>query len=338
MATSNPGVGFELPTKKVSWLKRDVLLFNISIGCTADELHFLYYQLIPATGTATAGRTPQILDLSNLSSCPGQEVIEFYTAQTITDIPGCPKLDPVRLVDGQRLIRFLKPLPTTSAGRSFELREKVLGVYDKGKAGTVVETEQRLVDIATEETYTQIIGSLFYVGQGGWNGPRGPKALELWPPRDRGPDGTLAINVSPLAAHLYRQVWPFDSFGSLLNGDYNPLHATPEPGNLMGYGGIIVHGVAAYQMVAHAFLKELGASDPANIREFQARFAGPVRPGDRLQVDYWRLGRDSEGWEEIRFLLKGREDGKIRLSNGRALLRTEGRGPRGGGCTTDSRL
>lgn len=108
----------------------------------------------------------------------------------------------------------------------------------------------------------------------------------------------------------------------------------------MGYGGIIVHGVAAYQMVAHAFLKKLGASDPANIREFQAKFAGPVRPGDRLQVDYWRLGRDSEGWEEIRFLLKGRNDGKIRLSNGCALLKTQGQGPgpRGSKNTTGSKL
>lgn len=28
--------------EKVSWTKRDALLFNASIGCKADELHFLY--------------------------------------------------------------------------------------------------------------------------------------------------------------------------------------------------------------------------------------------------------------------------------------------------------
>lgn len=38
----DPGVGFEYPPAEVSWLKRDVLLFAASIGCTADELHFLY--------------------------------------------------------------------------------------------------------------------------------------------------------------------------------------------------------------------------------------------------------------------------------------------------------
>lgn len=39
---SGPGVGFEFPRTEVSWLKRDVLLFANSIGCKADELHFLY--------------------------------------------------------------------------------------------------------------------------------------------------------------------------------------------------------------------------------------------------------------------------------------------------------
>jgi peroxisomal enoyl-CoA hydratase 2 len=39
---SGPGAGFEYPPAEVSWLKRDVLLFANSIGCTANELHFLY--------------------------------------------------------------------------------------------------------------------------------------------------------------------------------------------------------------------------------------------------------------------------------------------------------
>jgi peroxisomal enoyl-CoA hydratase 2 len=43
---SSPGAGFEYPAKEVSWLKRDVLLFANSIGATADELHFLYVNLL----------------------------------------------------------------------------------------------------------------------------------------------------------------------------------------------------------------------------------------------------------------------------------------------------
>lgn len=40
--SKGPGVGFEYPPKDAAWGKRDALLFANSIGCTADELHFLY--------------------------------------------------------------------------------------------------------------------------------------------------------------------------------------------------------------------------------------------------------------------------------------------------------
>jgi hypothetical protein len=42
---SGPGVGYQYPSTEVSWLKRDVLLFAVSIGCTVDELHFIYVHL-----------------------------------------------------------------------------------------------------------------------------------------------------------------------------------------------------------------------------------------------------------------------------------------------------
>lgn len=69
---------------------------------------------------------------------------------------------------------FLKPFPPTSEGRTFELRSKVLGVYDKGKPGSVVETQQDIVDKETGESYSRAVGSAFFVGQGGWGGPKGP--------------------------------------------------------------------------------------------------------------------------------------------------------------------
>ena len=80
-------------------------------------------------------------------------------------------MDARRVVDGQRYIEFLKPLPTTSEGKKFETRSKVVGVYDKGKAGTVVETQQELV--SEGEVYTRAVGSGFFVGQGNWGGPKG---------------------------------------------------------------------------------------------------------------------------------------------------------------------
>ena len=75
-------------------------------------------------------------------------------------------------MDGQRSIVFLKPLPSTSAGKRFELRSKVVGVYDKGKAGSVVETETILAE-RDGAVYSRALGSAFYVGQGNWGGPKG---------------------------------------------------------------------------------------------------------------------------------------------------------------------
>ena len=96
-------------------------------------------------------------------------MIDFYAAQSAgsMSIPGAPKLDPKRVVDGERAMQFFKPLPTTSEGRKFEVRGKVIGVYDKGKPGTVVETQSDLVDKENGEVYARMRGSGFYVGQGG---------------------------------------------------------------------------------------------------------------------------------------------------------------------------
>lgn len=102
-----------------------------------------------------------------------QEVIDFYARSNSTPIEGVPKFDTKHVLDGERKMQFLKPLPVTSKGRKFEVRSKVLGVYDKGKSGTVVESEHRLVDVESGETYTRAVGSGFYVGQGGWGGPKG---------------------------------------------------------------------------------------------------------------------------------------------------------------------
>ncbi len=101
-----------------------------------------------------------------------QEVFDFYTRSAATPIPNVPKFDSRRVVDGQRSMTFLKPLPPTSAGKTFELRSKVLGVYDKGKAGSVIETETVIAERGGD-VYTRAVGSSFFVGQGNWGGPKG---------------------------------------------------------------------------------------------------------------------------------------------------------------------
>ncbi|UPX14537.1 uncharacterized protein EKO05_0005015 [Ascochyta rabiei] len=303
---AGPGVGFEFPSYEVSWLKRDLLLFAASIGATyPEELHFLY-ELHPQF--AAFPTYPIILPFKHTD----QEVIDFYARSNAEPIDGVPKFDTKHVLDGERKLQFLKPIPVSSEGRKFEIRSKVLGVYDKGKPGTVVETEQRLVDAESGETYSRAVGSGFYVGQGGWGGPKGPK-VPSYPPPDRAPDATRTVQTTMETAHIYR-----------LNGDYNPLHADPEPGKKMGFGGPIIHGLFSWNMSAHAILQAFGASKPENMKEFQARFAAPVKPADKLITEMWRTGEKVEGgFEEIRFIVRV-EGGKTVLTNGRAVVKIEG--------------
>ena len=100
-------------------------------------------------------------------------------------------------------MEFLKPLPVSSEGRNFEMRSKVLGVYDKGKPGTVVETETLIVDKDSGEVYSRAVGSGFFVGQGGWGGPKGP-ATENFPPPKGKPDVRHEMQLKAETPHLYR--------------------------------------------------------------------------------------------------------------------------------------
>ena len=81
-----------------------------------------------------------------------------------------------------------------------------------------------------------------------------------------------------------------------------------------------MHGLFSWNSAAHVLLLELGGSDAQNMKEFQARFASPVKPGDKLVTEMWRIGeKDADGWEEVRFVTK--VAGKVALSNGRAKMR-----------------
>lgn len=124
--------------------------------------------------------------------------------QGAVKIPGVPDLDPRKLVDGDRTLEIMKPLPVTSEGRQFEFRSKVVGVYDKGKAGTVVRSEDALVDAVSGEVYARNTGSLFYVEQGNWGGPRGAPSQKYPPPEGKPVDLSFQIQIDETSSHLYR--------------------------------------------------------------------------------------------------------------------------------------
>lgn len=131
----------------------------------------------------------------------------------------------------------------------------------------------------------------------------------------------VSLNMS-IHFHSYR-----------LNGDYNPLHATPEPGKSLGYGGTIMHGLYSWNITARAVLSQFGGSEGRRLRDFEAMFSSPVKPGDKLDILMWDMGvckratsavRNDESLQEVRFMVKVGD--RVVLSNGKALLKCEDEG------------
>ena len=92
----------------------------------------------------------------------------------------------------------------------------------------------------------------------------------------------------------------------------------------MGFGGAITHGLHSWNTTARTVLRSFGASEASNLQEFQARFASPVRPGEKLIIQMWDMGK-VDGGSEIRFVARiGDANGKVCLSNGRAIVKLAG--------------
>lgn len=164
----------------------------------------------------------------------------------------------------------------------------------------ILEAENYLIDTRTSTVYAKLTSTAFGIGQGGYNGPRGPTKLSS-PAPTRTPDAIYVFQTTPEQALLYR-----------LCGDYNPLHADEEFGKRAGFKGSILQGLGTWNIAAHAVLKCLGASDPNRFRSFTARFKSVVYPGDVLETRMWKVG-SKDGFDNIVFETVVKGDGRVAL-------------------------
>lgn len=85
-----------------------------------------------------------------------------------------------------------------------------------------------------------------------------------------------------------------------------------------------MHGVYAYNRIAHDIVRKLGDGSGSSLREISARFAGPVKPGDEVKVDLWKVGATTQdGYDEIWWRAEVVGAGKACLTDGRALIKPE---------------
>jgi len=187
-------------------------------------------------------------------------------------------------VHGAQRLEVVAPLPRAG---ELTMRASVGGVWDKGSAA--------VFDVVVESDCFVATWSIFAPGCGGFGGLRGPSAPK---PTTVAPIAHRTVSTRPDQAALYR-----------LLGDGHHMHVDPEAARAAGQPRPFLHGLCSLAMVVLEVAEELGAH-PADLRSLEGRFAGPVFPGEDLEVVVHADG------EAARF--EATAEGRPALTGGRA--------------------
>ena len=256
----NPAaVGAVGDVRTMSWNSKDALLYAVGIGAGQNDLPFTtentkdVQQVVFPTFAVVAGSG---------TTSPGKSAMaEIGTFNWAL------------LVHGSQAITLHRPIPVEAEAT---VQDKVVAMYDKGKAAVVVtEAETKL---KTGELLWTTRSSVFIRGEGGWDGDRGPSGPQNEPPA-QAPDHEVTLQTSPDQAFVYR-----------LSGDRNPLHTDPSFAAIGGFDRPILHGLCSYGFTGRALLGALCNNDVTKFKHIEGRFSSPVMPGDALTIRMWNIG------------------------------------------------
>lgn len=232
---------------------KDAMLFALSIGLGRDpmdegELRYVYEE--------------------------GLKV--FPTLPIVLGHPGPWMADPKFGINRQMLVhgtQRLEVLGELVPGVPFMASNRVLQLVDKGaESGAIIITERTLVDKSSGKPLARIESGTFCRADGGFGGQRQlARDFRAVPSRD--PDQSIEMATELNQALWYR-----------LNGDRNPLHASPAFAAKAGFPRPILHGLCTYSVAAHGLMKLYPG---AALRMMECRFSKPVYPGEALRVDAW---------------------------------------------------
>jgi len=204
------------------------------------------------------------------------------------------------MVHSEQTLKIHKPLPSAGTLKGVT---RVVDVIDKGaERGALVYLSREIYDTANGDHLATVGGTAFARADGGFGGPSGP-VIEPHRMPERPPELVQEVTTSPQMALLYR-----------LNGDRNPIHASPEIARSAKFPRPILHGMATYAVSAGALLNAYADGRPEALRELNARFSKPLFPGEKLSVESWRDG------QQISFRVRVAERDVTVLDNGYAVL------------------
>jgi 3-hydroxyacyl-CoA dehydrogenase/3a,7a,12a-trihydroxy-5b-cholest-24-enoyl-CoA hydratase len=232
----------------------------------------------------------------NLKVLPTFAVIPAFPA--LFALGSAMQVNPMMVLHGEQRIELMGPIPTRAKVVS---EPTVVALYDKVK-GAVVVTEVETRDESGKLLFKNTF-SAFARGEGGFGGDRGPSGAKNVPP-ERKPDAVVEMPTVEWQALLYR-----------LSGDMNPLHADPQMAALGGYPKPILHGLCTFGHVGRAVLHTFCGSEPARMKDFEARFSGVVYPGETIVSEMWQ-----ESPTRVVVQARTKERGEAVLSNAAATI------------------
>ena len=252
MPVDPAAVGREYGPQRVSWSARDAILYALGVGagsdCALEELAF--------TTETSALRLQKVLPTFPLVIESGAEAIPIGS------------FDKGQTVHGDQSLILHEPL---SPDGSALATTSVEAIWDKGSGALV----RYLTALRAEDgrLLAEHRAGVFIRGAGGFGGESGPRFE--WAVPTRLPDQIVEQHTQENQALLYR-----------LSGDRNPLHSDPPFARAAGFPRPILHGLCSFGFVARAVLAMAG-HDPGRFKAMQARFRGPVFPGDTLRTEFW---------------------------------------------------
>jgi acyl dehydratase len=257
---------------------KDVALYALGAGATTQELDLLLET-----------RGPKVLPTFSVA-------VAVHPLQTALRALGGNYLT---LVHGGQRCTMHRPIPPSG---TLSTTSTVTALWDKGK-GALAVYETKTKDEKGEPVF-DTEWQIFYRGEGGFGGERGPDGASYDPP-DRAPDHVVEMPTQPTQALLYR----------LASADLNPIHADPEVAAKAKFPKPILHGLCTFAHASRALVNAACNGNPDRLRHLEGRFSKPVFPGDTIVAELWRMDN-----AEVRYVVKVKERDEVVMTHGFARV------------------
>ncbi|XP_077992080.1 peroxisomal multifunctional enzyme type 2-like [Glandiceps talaboti] len=214
-------------------------------------------------------------------------------------ISGLPPFDYGRVVHSDHYVEVHAPL---SPSGSLLSDISFVDVLDKGERGAVLSGKVNVYnqDKLLVATHTM---SLFLIGYGDFGGQK--TSTNMKPMRkvpSRKPDAVVqektSVDQAVMLSTLDRR-----------SKAPNNIHLETESASKGGFKAPLLQGLCTFGFAARHVMMQCANNNMTRFKAMQARFSGPVHPGQTIQTEMWQDGN------RIDFQCKVAETGQVVVSN-----------------------